>query len=639
MKKFARFWKDRDRSESAGAAAPAPFTDIQRAASPEPRLSYIKHDSRRRSDRFSLRRRRQTRDTPPRRAESCETLYEAPSSPGPRAPTGAESSDRRGGLARGAVGSAEDLCHREETWRRSGSTETLQSGRRSGSGTRLGWSWRWKRGSSSDRSAAAEGPASARAGPPAASLDDFLGSVLSVSATGAERVEAERDPPVSPDQGYRSSGRSTEELHHLAVKTGTERHGERVEEEDVTEATNETRHEVETHEAREMEGGWTQRVRAPPVAAERHDGGAAVGRRSQDEANLDRLPAVGGDSTTDYSDITSGHRDITSGYHDTVAAVRGNEPRSRGSVLGLMLPDDPVCLERTGDASTPLSQRNSVTIPAVQLQTNLTPVRRPSLPRTPRLSATTVVGGGGGGGMYGRADSSPSSDDTVDAVTDDDNDENDDGLSVGADQLRAAQRHCQRVWEAAGAVPGVPAATVPSPGVPVLALRYRPAPPYREHDPLGGTPPVPPPQRDRPPPYQPRSSDCSERVEREEEQAEQEGIGLQVKRPLHEQASEDATPPAADGCPVQREHTVRVGADPSYPTKAGRSAEEDSAYRRLGEQDESRRVTFRVAGKHIVPTRFGPAPESRHMENIAGRLSNVIVNVTLGGRSWFPGCY
>ena len=514
MKKFARFWKDKERPESGGADSPAPFTDIQRAASPEPRLSYIKHDSRRRSDRFSLRRRRQLREAPPRRAESCETLYEAPSSPAPRAPTDSApgSPGRRARLSRGAAGSAEDLARGGEPWRRSGSAETLQGGRRSGSGTRLGWSWRWKRSSSSDRSAAdVEGPASARAGPPAVSLDDFLGSVLSVSAGGAERVQAERDPPVSPDQGYRSSGRSTEELHRLAGLAGSgEAMADDGEVREDRQTTAERRQGGEEQQTSNVDEERIQREQTSNAVADRvSSGGATTGRNAQAlrDRSGGREDTSGGycDGADGYPDAVDAYRDrdIASEYRSGTAGIRGNEPRSRGSVLGLF-PDEPISLEQSDPVAAPVSERGTGTSPAVHLQTNLTPVRRPSLPRTPRHPGAT---GCGGGGMYRLADSPPSSDETADAATEDDS------LSAGAEELRAAQRRCQQAWRAAG----VPAAPAPPPGVPVPALRYRPAPPYRELDPLGGSPPVPPPQRDRPPPYQPRAPDRAEQAERREE--------------------------------------------------------------------------------------------------------------------------
>ena len=523
MKKFARFWKDKDRSESRGADAPAPFTDIQRAASPEPRLSYIKHDSRRRSDRFSLRRRRQPREAPPRRAESCETLYEAPGSPGGRQTAG-PGSPSPGRLARSAAVSAEDLSRGEETWRRSGSQETLQRSRGpgAGTGTRLGWSWRWKRGSSADRaaiSAAADGPASARAGPPAASLDDFLGSVLSVAA-GEERMEAERDPPVSPDQGYRSSGRSTEELHSETVQTGADRALSRTDGASVVRPVAEElqRGEVQ-REIRESAEVRPEREHTPVGVAER-GGVGTLSVEQLEDASVRRGDNICCDINTGSEDATAQDRDAPTGYRDVILGMRRNEPRSRSSVLGLMLPDESLSLEPVNDAAaaSPVSniERGNRARSVVQLQTNLIPVRQPDLPRTPRHLAITGdsavsvgVGGGGSsggggaphGGMYHLADSPPSSDDTPDTATEDG-----DALIVGADELRAAQRRCQQAWRAAGAVPCRTSAVPP---VPVPALRYRPAPPYRERDPLAGAPLLTS-QQDRPPPYQPRTPDRAE---------------------------------------------------------------------------------------------------------------------------------
>ncbi|XP_037068639.1 WAS/WASL-interacting protein family member 1-like [Pollicipes pollicipes] len=100
MKKLTRFWKDKEKADGGHAAAPPGFTDIQRAGSQEPRLTYVKHDVGRRSDRFSMRRRRLPR------ASSCETLYRAPGSPPPeqRPPTAADA------LTKLASVSAENLA-------------------------------------------------------------------------------------------------------------------------------------------------------------------------------------------------------------------------------------------------------------------------------------------------------------------------------------------------------------------------------------------------------------------------------------------------------------------------------------------------------------------------------------------------
>lgn len=239
MKKFARFWKDKDKSEPHDLGGDVPsaspsgdqFTDIRHTepVSPERRLSYIKHDSRRRSDRFSLRRRRLTRaEPPPRRAESFETLYEAPGSPARR--TGTEN-----GVVLTGAGSVESLASRSgrsvgagPVWRgRASSHESLPqamdgtpaTGERPSSASKhsrflpFRWSKRWSRADPGT-----EEPVSARS---VNSLDEFLGSVLTAAvaeepAAPPQRLQAERDPPVSPDEspdeGYRSTGRSTEEL-------------------------------------------------------------------------------------------------------------------------------------------------------------------------------------------------------------------------------------------------------------------------------------------------------------------------------------------------------------------------------------------------------------------------------------------